>query len=224
MRARRRSRGQAMVEFALVFPMVITLCLGLISGSWLFWQGSALSDGAKGGVRAASIMSAPSTGTGAPLDFVPSGSDPCASFPGGQGWNLGGESGSPEQIEVAVGHDANQVTVSQKPLCVPSNAGGGVIADSQYGGSITPAIATATNSHALTSCGGANPPIQLRQLSPAPGQAQIYVDAPAGSTLCNASSVILVAVRTSQGLAPPLSVFYAQHAVSQMPCSPRSVC
>jgi Flp pilus assembly protein TadG len=206
-----------MVEFALVFPMVLSLCLGLIGGAWLFWQSASLSDGAKGGVRAASIVNVntdPGRAGSTPLDFYPSsGPDPCAS--GGNGWGIGGESNSPLKIEAVVAHDADQVPVNNLPLCA-----GPAVADSQYGGSVTPAIAAAANAHPTTDCNGSNHAIQLRQLSPSPSKATIYVDVPPGQDLCNATRVILVTLRSTQGLAPPLSIFYPISAASEMPCSP----
>jgi Flp pilus assembly protein TadG len=55
-RRRRASQsGQAIVEFALVAPVVFLFLFGLISGCFLFFQNSSLHDGASAGARMASV-------------------------------------------------------------------------------------------------------------------------------------------------------------------------
>jgi Flp pilus assembly protein TadG len=47
--------GQAIIEFALVAPVVFLFLFGLISGCFIFFQNSSLHDGASAGARMASI-------------------------------------------------------------------------------------------------------------------------------------------------------------------------
>jgi Flp pilus assembly protein TadG len=87
--------GQSLVEFALVCPIALTLVLGILSGSWLFFQHEAVSDGARSGARAAAIATSltdPRTG------------QPC-------------ESGSPIRIAAAVSRAAPQLPVNPGLLC-----------------------------------------------------------------------------------------------------------
>ncbi|HET8785696.1 MAG TPA: TadE/TadG family type IV pilus assembly protein [Candidatus Limnocylindrales bacterium] len=51
----RRSRGQSLVEFALVLPIFILLLFGLIDGGRLVYQHSVLSQAAREGARLASV-------------------------------------------------------------------------------------------------------------------------------------------------------------------------
>jgi hypothetical protein len=54
---RERSRGQALVEFALVFPILVTVLFGIISvGLWVFYQ-QQLSNAARDAARYAAIHS-----------------------------------------------------------------------------------------------------------------------------------------------------------------------
>jgi Flp pilus assembly protein TadG len=46
-----------MVEFALIFPIALTVLFGAIAGSYLFFQSEAVTNGARGGVRWATINS-----------------------------------------------------------------------------------------------------------------------------------------------------------------------
>ena len=87
----------------MVFPVVAILCLGLISAAWLFFQTSALTNGARGGSRMASIETALTSTTG-----------PCGSIPG--------ESGTPETIATAVQHATTQVKVNPLPLCMETGS------------------------------------------------------------------------------------------------------
>jgi Flp pilus assembly protein TadG len=52
---RRRSRGQSLVEFALVLPIFILFLFGLIDGGRLVYQHSVLSQAAREGARLASV-------------------------------------------------------------------------------------------------------------------------------------------------------------------------
>lgn len=102
-RSRRGRRGQGTVEFALVFPLVAVTLLGLISASWLFFQSSALADGARSGVREATLETS--------LDQAH----------GGQNC----ESGSPLPIETAVAKAAPELAVNPSPLCYTPSPGSG---------------------------------------------------------------------------------------------------
>jgi hypothetical protein len=91
-----------MVEFALVFPIAIMLCLGIIAGSYLFFQSSTISDGARAGARMASIeTSLQDTGAGG----------------GGKCSSGSGESTVPETIASAVARAAPQLTINPNQLC-----------------------------------------------------------------------------------------------------------
>lgn len=48
----------ALVEFVLVVPIALALIFGIIAACYLFFQNSALHDGASAGARAASIETA----------------------------------------------------------------------------------------------------------------------------------------------------------------------
>lgn len=54
-RGRRRSRGQTLVEFALVFPVFILLLFGIIDVGRLVYLNSTLSQAAREGARAGSV-------------------------------------------------------------------------------------------------------------------------------------------------------------------------
>lgn len=101
-RRRRDSRGQSMVEFALVFPVAIMLCVGIIAGSYLFFQSSTLSDGARAGARMATVETSLQ-------DTSASGGGQCSSG--------SGESSQPAAIEDAVAKAAPQLKVNPNRLC-----------------------------------------------------------------------------------------------------------
>ena len=104
MRLRRRSRagepGQAAVEFSLVIGIALPVLVGLIAGSWLLFQRSALHDGSTAGARMASMQTSLSSGTGPYC-----------------------ESGQPAWIAAAVAQASPQLNVNMGHLC--STAGGG---------------------------------------------------------------------------------------------------
>jgi len=52
---RRRSRGQGLVEFALVLPIFLLMLFGLIDAGRLVYQNSVLSQAAREGARLASV-------------------------------------------------------------------------------------------------------------------------------------------------------------------------
>jgi Flp pilus assembly protein TadG len=60
MQRRRRSRGQAMVEFALVFPIFALILFGIIDMGRYVVTANALSNGAREAARAASVGIRPS--------------------------------------------------------------------------------------------------------------------------------------------------------------------
>ena len=98
---RRAETGATLVEFALVAPVVFMLIFGLLAGSFLVYQNSALHDGATAGARMASVE-ASSTAT-----LVNSNTAPC-------------ETGQPVSIEKAVAQAAPLLTVNPAPLCETS--------------------------------------------------------------------------------------------------------
>jgi Flp pilus assembly protein TadG len=113
MRRRPRSHGDeagaSLVEFALVAPVAFMLLFGLFSACWLFYQSSAIGDGATAGARAASIE------TG--LVSVPVGSNFC-------------ESNLPTPIEAAVAKAAPALKVNNARLCTTSGDNTGPLTQS----------------------------------------------------------------------------------------------
>jgi Flp pilus assembly protein TadG len=84
-----------MVEFAIVFPVALLVILGIIVGSFLFFQSEAVTNGARGGSRWATVESSL---------YVASGGNFC-------------ESGNPDTIVNAVKKSANVVPVNTAQLC-----------------------------------------------------------------------------------------------------------
>lgn len=91
--------GQAMVEFALVVPLVFALLFGVITICFLGFQNSSLHNAASAGSREASIETSLLT---------PTGGEYC-------------ESDQPEAIEQAVVHSAVGLPVNTAPLCATSS-------------------------------------------------------------------------------------------------------
>jgi Flp pilus assembly protein TadG len=54
-RSRARTRGQGLVEFALVFPLFMFMLFGLIDGGRLVYQNTVVSQAAREGARLASV-------------------------------------------------------------------------------------------------------------------------------------------------------------------------
>ncbi|MGH7722523.1 MAG: TadE family protein [Candidatus Dormibacteria bacterium] len=104
-RRRRRSHGQGLVEFALIAPVALLVIVGIVVGCLLFFQSSAVHDGATAGARMASIE----TSLIAPLPLAE-----CAS-----GY---GESGTPMSIEKAVAQAAPGLKVNTAALCKTSSS------------------------------------------------------------------------------------------------------
>jgi Flp pilus assembly protein TadG len=94
--------GQAVIEFVLIAPVALMLLFGVISACYLFYQSSALHDGASGGARAASIETSLVT---------PSGSQFC-------------ESNQPVSIEQAIASAAPYIPINMTRLCGTSSGGG----------------------------------------------------------------------------------------------------
>jgi Flp pilus assembly protein TadG len=93
---RRPETGATLVEFALVAPVLFMLIFGLMAGSFLVYQSSALHDGATAGARMASIeVNSTATLVNSSL---------C-------------ESGQPGTIETAVSQATPLLTVNTAPLC-----------------------------------------------------------------------------------------------------------
>jgi hypothetical protein len=84
-----------MVEFTIVFPVALLVILGTIAGSFLFFQSEAVTNGARGGARWATIETSL---------HVASGPNYC-------------ESGSPDTIVNAVKKSANILSINSAPLC-----------------------------------------------------------------------------------------------------------
>ncbi len=98
-----RSRGQSVVEFALVAPLFFALLFGIIAAGWLFFQSSAVNDAAQGGARDAIVINF--NGSGLILD-----GSSCAS-------------GLPVAVQVAAQRAANILPVNPGNLCQVSAGG-----------------------------------------------------------------------------------------------------
>lgn len=87
--------GQATVEFALVLPLLVALCLGMIAAAWLLFSYEGVVDAARSAAREAlvetSLVMTTASGT-------------C-------------ESGLPMPIEAAAQRGATAVPVNPAPLC-----------------------------------------------------------------------------------------------------------
>ena len=57
----RSEKGQAMVEFALVLPLLLALLCGIVDFGWLYYNQITLNNAAREGARYAVIHYAPST-------------------------------------------------------------------------------------------------------------------------------------------------------------------
>jgi Flp pilus assembly protein TadG len=90
-----------MVEFAIILPLVLLFLLGVIAGSFLFFQNDAVGNGARAGARMATIENNLYKGTG-PI---------C-------------EEGIPGSILNAVKAAANILPLNAGPLCAPPAGGG----------------------------------------------------------------------------------------------------
>lgn len=86
------TRGQALVEFALIAPVLLTILLAIIGSAWIFFQYEALSNAAQSAAREALIETSLLTATG------------CAS-------------GVPMSIPAAAQRAAGVVPVDPQPLC-----------------------------------------------------------------------------------------------------------
>ncbi len=89
-----------MVEFALVAPIFFALVVGVIAAGYLFFQNSAVADGAQGAAREA-LVEKPLVQTEASGTYK---GDQC-------------ESGTPEAITAAAQHAANILSLDPNPLC-----------------------------------------------------------------------------------------------------------
>jgi Flp pilus assembly protein TadG len=90
--------GQATLEFALVAPALVAVCLGIVSGGWLLFNYEGVVDAARSAARAAVVETSLT---------VPTASGAC-------------ESGAPVPIQTAAQRGATAVPVNQAPLCVSS--------------------------------------------------------------------------------------------------------
>lgn len=96
--SRQASRGQGLVEFAFVAPIALVVITGIFVSCFLFFQNSAVTDGATAGSRMASIETSLVTVVGAQI---------C-------------ESNLPISIEAAVAQAAPQLKVNPARLCETS--------------------------------------------------------------------------------------------------------
>ena len=71
MRARHRERGQGLVEFALVFPVLILLFMGIFDFARVIYVFNAVSDAARNGVREAIVNQSCSAVTAAARKSAP---------------------------------------------------------------------------------------------------------------------------------------------------------
>jgi hypothetical protein len=97
--SRHASRGQGLVEFAFVAPIALVVITGIFVSCFLFFQNSAVTDGATAGSRMASIETS--------LVTVVPGVGIC-------------ESNVPISIEAAVAQAAPQLNVNPARLCETS--------------------------------------------------------------------------------------------------------
>lgn len=91
----RSTAGQATLEFALVLPALVALCLGVVSAGWLLFNYEGVVDAARSAAREALVE----TSLTAPI-----GAGAC-------------ESGLPVPIQAAAQRGATAVPVNQAPLC-----------------------------------------------------------------------------------------------------------
>jgi Flp pilus assembly protein TadG len=124
--------GQAIVEFALVAPVVFLFLFGLISGCFLFFQNSSLHDGASAGARMASVENS----LALQQTSGPYKGDYC-------------ESDQPASIEQTVAQAAPGLTVNMGRLCTTN----------PVGAQLTQSTSPANEVDITVTCGGtcANP-------------------------------------------------------------------
>jgi hypothetical protein len=94
-----------MVEFALIFPIALTVLFGAIAGSYLFFQSEAVTNGARGGARWATIKS------GSLYTLQSAGGPSC-------------EAVSSDTIVDEVHKAANILALNTGRLCTPAIVGG----------------------------------------------------------------------------------------------------
>jgi len=63
--SRNRQRGVAAVEFALVLPLLLTLVMGAIDWGWFFFIDQVVTNCAREGARAGTVLAPPPTSTAA---------------------------------------------------------------------------------------------------------------------------------------------------------------
>ncbi|HTC85547.1 MAG TPA: TadE/TadG family type IV pilus assembly protein [Candidatus Acidoferrum sp.] len=94
-RGRQRSRGQSLVEFAIVFPIFMLVLAGLLDFGFLLYNRISVINAAREGARAASVSAAFS-------DFAPNAQGAVQSTaPGGPGAKTCGQAGADCQYSVS---------------------------------------------------------------------------------------------------------------------------
>jgi Flp pilus assembly protein TadG len=61
----RARRGDVVLEFAVVIPLLLALILGIIDFGWLVWTGEAVQEGAAAGARCMGVLGSSCTNAGA---------------------------------------------------------------------------------------------------------------------------------------------------------------
>ena len=183
-----------MVEFALVLPVAVMLMFGLIAASWLFFQTSALTDGAASGARSAAIEAFFSN-SGKGLDQTPA--------PGvctGAGLTGAGETGTPEYIADAVAREAPQLNVNDR------------LPNGLFDPHATLCVVAGSNGN------------EMRQWRPDPTKAEIFVSGCSSDTppapvngIDSPRSIRLTVTISAQGIAPPFRPVYPLTASSTVP-------
>ena len=73
----RRPAGAAMVEFALILPLLLLLVFGAVNFGALMFDQSVITNAAREGARWAAVHSSPASGSSCTNSFSSAPADPC---------------------------------------------------------------------------------------------------------------------------------------------------
>lgn len=136
LRNRPGSRGQGMVEFALVAPIFFMLVFGLFNFSWMIFQQQSVINAARSGARDAALLS--------PL-FENGTSASCSS---GYGEPAASEASPASVIEAAAQSGSGLVKINTSALCATSSSSTSMTSSATQSGTAT---VTVTASPSLNS-------------------------------------------------------------------------